>query len=131
MTTIHICSYPFSKDTSLLATGMDFAHRYINMRRLVYVYIIIYKYISYFIKWEGRKLTSKLFNESFVSFSLRIGATRILACPSFVHCNWRNRSVRHRRQPVTLLWGEKWKLRSERRQWKRFFYLAIWLGCLV
>ena len=53
MSTLGICLYPFSKDTSLFAIGKDFAHRYINMRRIVYVYILIYKYISCFIKKGG------------------------------------------------------------------------------
>ena len=33
----------------------------------------------------GGNLSSELINESFVSFSLQIGAEHIPVCPSFVH----------------------------------------------
>ena len=35
----------------------------------------------------GGNLSSELFNESFVSFNLRIGAEHIPVFPSFDHCN--------------------------------------------
>ena len=53
---------------------MEFAHGYINMRRIVCVYIIIYYYISYFIKMKGAgNLSIKLFNDSFVSVKFKYG----------------------------------------------------------
>ena len=72
----------------------------------------------------------------FCQFNLRIRAERIPAWPSFVHYNKRSRLGRHRRQPATLPGWEKWRLRSENRQWKHFFDLAFayclaWLCCLV
>ena len=51
----------------------------------MYMYLLIYKYVSYFVKRGGRKFPSELFTESFVSCSLRIGAEHIPVCPSFVH----------------------------------------------
>ena len=50
LSTVNVCLYPFSNDSSFLAIRMDFAHRYLNVRRIVYMYKLIYKYVSYFIK---------------------------------------------------------------------------------
>ena len=103
MSTVSFCLYPFSNDNSLLAICMNFPHRYMKMRRFVFVYILKYKYISYFIKLRGRKIIQHVIQWEFYQFNLRIGAMRITACPSFVHCNWRSRAGRHRWQPVTLI----------------------------
>ena len=91
------------------------------------MYILIYKYVSYFIKREWRRFIYQINYWKFCQFSLQIGAEHIAVCPSFVHCNWRSRAGPHRRQPATLPGGEKWRLRSEYRRWKRFF----WFGVLV
>ena len=74
MSTISICLFPFVHDTSLFAIGMDFAHRYINMRRIVYVYILIDKNISNFLKMRGEEnYPGNFFNESFVSLIFEYG----------------------------------------------------------
>ena len=50
---------------------MDFSHEYLNMRSVVYVYIFIYKYISYFIKMRGEEYyPANCFIESSISLLL-------------------------------------------------------------
>ena len=49
------------------------------------MYVLMYKYVSYFIKWGGGNLSSELINETFVISSLQIGAEHIPVCPFFVH----------------------------------------------
>ena len=47
---------------------MDFAHRYINIRRIIYVYKLVYKNINIYLQNGGRGyLSSELFNEDFIS----------------------------------------------------------------
>ena len=55
-------------DNSLFAIGMDFAHRYVKMRRIVYVYI----YFLYKIE-GGENLSIKMFNEKFVILIFKWG----------------------------------------------------------
>ena len=62
----------------------------------------MYLYISIiFCEREGI-LSSNLFNESFISFDLQIGATGIPVCPSFDCQSRLCRLSRHGRQPATL-----------------------------
>ena len=62
---LRFCLYHFEVNTSLFAIDMDFAHRYINMRRIIHMYIRFYKK-------EGRgNLSSKTFNGSFFSLILK------------------------------------------------------------
>ena len=125
LSTISTCLYPFSNDICLFAIGMDSAHRYINMRRIVYVYLLRYKPISYFVKKSGRNFIQQIVYRKFCQFSFQIRATRIPVCPSCIHCNWRCRSSRHRRQTATLPWGENWLFHSENHQWKHFFPFGV------
>ena len=101
LSTISFCLYPFSHDTSFFAICMDFAHRYISIRRIVYVYILIYKCIPYFKKIRGEKFIQAAIQWKFCQFNLRIRAEHIRACPRFVHYNQRNRPCRHWRQSAT------------------------------
>ena len=99
LSTIKFCFYQFAVDTSVFVIGMGFAQRYMNIRRSIYVYIYKYKYFI-FCKRRWGILSSNLFNESFVSFDLQIGATGIPVFPSFAYRSWLCRLGRHRRQPA-------------------------------
>ena len=76
-----ICLNQFPIDTSVFAISMHFAHRYINMRSIIYVYI------SDFVEQRGLNLSSNVFNESFFRFNPQIKTTGILVCPSFARCS--------------------------------------------
>ena len=39
-------NHEITRDTSLFAICMVFAHKYINIRRIIYEYILVYKYIN-------------------------------------------------------------------------------------
>ena len=45
LSTINICLWPFLHDTSFIDICMDFAHKYINICKIIYIYILVYKYI--------------------------------------------------------------------------------------
>ena len=61
----------------MFAFGVDFAHRFLNMRRIVYVCLYIYINIqisTIFYKNEGgRNLFIEIVNESFVSLFFKSG----------------------------------------------------------
>ena len=70
MSIVSLCLYPFANDNSLFAIDMDFAQRYLKMRRIVYVCLYIHISINIytiFRKNYGRGILSiELYKESFV-----------------------------------------------------------------